>query len=331
VKFEDYYAVLEVPRTAAAEDIKKSYRRLSKLYHPDINKQKGAEDKFKRVSEAYEVLKDPEKRRRYDALGSNYKAGQDFRPPPGYGGAGGQWSQFDWNFGGGGTRGETPSQFSDFFEAFFRQQQQQQQQQQQGRRRRGEGSGNTPRDGASTDADITIDLIDAYLGAVKPFTLQHVVVGPDGGRRTEERTYNVRIPPGTIEGTKIRLKGEGAQGIGGGAPGDLLLRVHLANNDRFVADGHDLHTHVRIAPWEAVLGGKVQVPTLDGAVTLTLPPGSQGGQKLRVKGKGLPLKDGERGNLIAELMIVVPTDIDEDTKAWLAQWRARSNFDPRQS
>jgi curved DNA-binding protein len=337
VKFEDYYAVLEVPRTASADDIKKSYRRLSKQFHPDMNKQKGAEERFKKVGEAYEVLKDPDKRRRYDQLGANYQPGQDFRPPPGWGGAGGAggFNQGEWNpFGG--QRNQT-SDFSDFFETFFR----------NGggaggastggandprRRRRSPfdpGPGTPPREGASQDVDITVSLEDAYAGASKTITLQQSVITADGGRRVEEKSYSVRIPAGTTNGTKIRLKGEGAPGLGGAAAGDLFLKVSLAPHDHFVVDGHDLHTRLRVAPWELALGAKVPVHTLTGDVTLTLAAGSQGGQKLRLKGKGLPHKNGEHGHLTVELVMVIPTTIDDDTRAWLERWRDQSLFDPR--
>jgi curved DNA-binding protein len=325
VQFQDYYETLGVERGASQEDIKKAYRKLSKKYHPDINKAKGAEDKFKQIGEAYEVLKDPEKRKKYDQLGHNFRGGEEFRPPPG-------WQNVEFNFGGnraGGGPADVGA-FSDFFEAFFSGGQQQQR---GGRARRSPFSSGfeeaRARRGEAVEAEITISLEDAYHGATKPITLQETVMQPDGGRRVETKTFQVKIPAGTTDGMKIRLAGQGQKGIGGAPDGDLLLKVTLAKHPRFDVDGHDLHAPLSIAPWEAVFGAKVPFQTLDGEVQLKIPAHSQGGSKLRLKDKGLKKRGGERGNLTVELRIVVPTHpTDKETKL-LEELRDASTFDPR--
>lgn len=330
MQFQDYYQTLGVDRSASPEDIKKAYRKLSRKFHPDINKAKGAEDKFKQIGEAYEVLKDPEKRRKYDSIGKGFSPGDDFRPPAG-------WQNVDFNFGGAGPRGASgvPGGFSDFFETFFGQ---------AGmggaaggggaRRGRSPFSGpgfddDLPRRGDVQEADLTISLEDAYRGVTKPITLHQTTVGPDGGRRVEERAFQVKIPAGTTEGTKIRLAGQGGKGARGGKDGDLLLKVHLAPHPRFEVDGHDLKSTLPLAPWEAVLGTKVVFSTIDGDVQLKIPPGSQTGSKLRLKDKGLPQKGGERGSLTIELKVVIPTTVNDAERELFEKLASTSTFDPR--
>jgi curved DNA-binding protein len=325
MQFQDYYETLGVPKTASQEEIKKAYRKLSKKYHPDINKAKGAEDKFKQIGEAYEVLKDPEKRRKYDQLGHDFRGGEEFRPPPG-------WQNVDFNFRG--TRqGEVPGAFSDFFEAFFggagagRAAS-------GGRARRSPFSGggfdeDDRRRGEAHEAEVTISLEDAYHGATKPISLQETTVDPDGGRKVEHRTFQVKIPPGTTDGTKIRLAGQGGKGLGGAPDGDLLLKVKLAAHPRFDVDGHDLKAVLPIAPWEAIFGAKVPLQTLDGEIQLKVPPHTQGGAKLRLKDKGLPKRGGERGHLTVELRIVVPTNLSDAERKLLEEWERLAKFDPR--
>jgi len=329
MQFRDYYATLEVPRTATADEIKKAYRRLSKQYHPDVNAGSAkAEAKFKEVGEAYEVLKDPEKRRRYDRMG---QGGFDPSAGQGFGGGGPfQWQNVEWSTGGPGGA-QPPSGFSDFFDTFFASQARQQQQQQ--RRRRG---GRDPfesevRRGADRESEIIISLEDALTGVTRAITLQQQVVGPDGGRHIEEKSYSVKVPAGARDGMRIRLKGEGERGLMGGGAGDLLLTVRLKLHARFtVADGADLVARLSIAPWEAAFGAKVDFATLDGDVKLTVPAGSSSGSKLRLKGKGLPKKDGERGNLTVELAVAMPPELSEDEKALLERWRAlRPTFSAR--
>lgn len=318
MKYQDYYESLEVPRSASQEDIKKSYRKLARKYHPDVNKQSGAEEKFKRISEAYEVLQDPEKRKRYDALGANWQAGQEFRPPPGYEG-------MKFNFGGGSAEGMAG--FSDFFESLFG-------------GAKGSGfagaenifdslsgfSGGRSRpdhSGQSHEAEITISLEDAFLGANKTITL--TTQNGDLSRKS----YQVKIPPGSIEGTTIRLAGQGSPGVGAGKSGDLLLKVHVAPHSRFRVDGRDLIAFTAITPWEACLGSQIDVPLLDGRIKLKIPAGSQNGNRLRLKGKGFPKKDGEPGDCYVELQIVVPTSLNENERELMQKLANVSKFNPR--
>jgi curved DNA-binding protein len=325
MRFVDYYETLGVQRGASPEEIK---------FHPDINKSKGAEEKFKQVGEAYEVLKDPAKRKKYDQLGRGFSGGQDYAAPPG-------WQNVEWNFGGGARgRGDVPSGFSDFFDAFFgaqARQQQQQEQQQQGYGARGGGrrspfapfGEDAARDGSAHEVDITITLEDAYHGATRTITLAQSVLGADGGRRTEERSFQVKIPAGTTDGKKIRLAGQGGKGSGGGQAGDLYLKVHIAPHTRFKVEGHDLHAVVSVAPWEAVFGAKVPFSTLDGEVQLKIPAGTQAGTRLRLKDKGLPKAAGERGALVVEVRVVVPTAPSDDEKRLLEELQRVSKFNPR--
>jgi len=334
VNYQDYYKVLGVERNASQDDIQKAYRKLARKYHPDINKEKGAEDKFKLLNEANEVLKDPEKRRLYDSLGSNWKAGQEFKPPPGYeemfksfgqGGAGRRQQggvQFDFGGGGGG--------FSDFFSAIF------------GGGTGGFGGpdledlfgpgassgGRAAHQGQTLTADITIPLEDAFNSATRNITLQLQEVQPNGRSRVIPRTYAVTIPPGTKEGSSIRLAGQGAKGSRGGA-GDILFKVHFAPHPRFSADGFDLVSPLKISPWEAVLGAKVEVQTLSGAVKLAIPAGSQSGQKLRLKSKGLPIDKNSRGDMFVELKIVVPDTLSAAERELFEKLSKESHFNPR--
>ncbi len=320
VKFQDYYASLGVARDASQDEIQRAYRKLARQYHPDVNKSPGAEDRFRQIGEAYEVLKDPDRRRRYDQLGADYKAGQDFRPPPGWQPTGGQRRQADFDFGDLG--GDGAGGFSDFFESLF-------------------GSGRSPfsagrpsakprtRRGQTQEASLTISLTDAYHGATRRISLDTIEVGPDGDQVHATRTYDVKIPPGTTDGSTIRLKGQGGRGSDNGAAGDLLLHISIALDPRFRLDGHDLITTLPIVPWEAALGAKVPVATLDGEVLVSIPPGSQSGQRLRLRGKGLPQRRGEHGDLYAELKIVVPKEVTPEARALYEQLAKQSNFDPR--
>lgn len=325
MQFQDYYETLGVGRSASPDEIKKAYRNLSKKFHPDRNKTSDAEDKFKQVNEAYEVLKDPEKRRRYDQVGSGMHHGEEFRPPQG-------WQNVDFNFGGGmGGGGSGPVGFSDFFESLF------------GGADAGGFGGDVrtrsrdpfagqrarPRRGRTSEAEITISLEDAYHGGTRQVTLQQTEVGPDGGRRTAQRTFSVKIPPGTTTGTKIRLAGQGSPGLGGGSAGDLLLKVRIGEHPIFSVDGHNLTARLPVTPWEAALGGKVSFQTLDGEVKLSLPPGSQSGRKLRLKGKGLPRKQDERGDLELEISIRVPKELTDEEKALFEKLAEVSRFNPR--
>jgi curved DNA-binding protein len=338
VKFQDYYNTLGVERTASQEEIQKTYRKLARKYHPDVSKEPGAEDKFKQVTEAYEVLKDPEKRKKYDTLGPNWQAGEDFTPPPGwqqgapfefrqsYGGTG----EFDMGgfrsgggLGGGGLGG---GGFSDFFDMLF------------GEGRAGSGrrpggarteAGSWSMRGQDIEADLTISLEEAYRGTSKALSLQAIEPGPDGTPRQTTKQLNVTIPAGVTQGTRIRLAGQGSPGIGKGPAGDLYLRIHIAPHPVFQLDGYNLLVTVPVAPWEAALGAKVDVPTLDSPVKMTIPPGTESGRRFRLRGKGLPKGRDERGDLYATVQISVPKTLTSEERELFEQLAQRSSFNPR--
>jgi curved DNA-binding protein len=324
VTFRDYYEVLGVPRTAAQEEIRRSYRKLARKFHPDVNKAKDAEDKFKEINEAYEVLKDPEKRQKYDQLGQNWKAGQEFRPPPGWnvqhdfgpGGAGP--NEFQW--GGGGD-------FSDFFESLFGGQQFQ-----RGHRGAGGRSRKGPvwtQAGSDQEATVKISLEDAFRGATKPINLQSQALTPEGQLSVQEKNYEVKIPAGIQPGQKVRLAGQGGEGSGGGPRGNLYLKIEIEQHPVYRLIGRDLSMELPITPWEAVLGAEVQLMTLAGAVTLKVPPGTQSGQKLRLRGKGMPNPKGAPGDLLALISIVVPKQPSERERELFEELQRISGFQPR--
>lgn len=326
VRFQDYYETLGVPRTATDVEIKKAYRRLAQKYHPDVNKDPGSEAKFKQLGEAYEVLKDPEKRKRYDALGANWRSGQDFTPPPG-------WENVHFNFRGSPGAGagfdfQEMGGFSDFFEMLFGGGG-------MGGRRRAPGGRRAMDEsffsssGEDHEAEITISLEEAFHGAKKSIALEMAVPDPRGALRKTRKQYDVRIPPGTTEGSRIRLAGQGAPGRGGAA-GDLFLVVHIAPHPVFTVHGHDLHMTLKLAPWEAALGAKIQVPALGGNLSLTIPPRTQSGQHLRLRGKGLPLGGGRgHGDLIAVTRIVVPDSLSVRERELFEELARTSHFNPR--
>lgn len=301
MKFRDYYEVLGVARTASADEIQKAYRKLARKYHPDINKTKEAEDRFKEINEANEVLSDPEKRKKYDTLGENYKAGQEFRPPPG-------WGEQSFDFGeNGGMNG-----FSDFFEAFFG----------------GRGSpfgaagafsggmhgGRAQRAPASLEAEYEISVEDAIRGASRQIQLQ------DHTGRV--RALTVTIPAGTTPGTTLKLAGKKGES-------DVFLKVRIAAHPRYSIVDHDLVVRLPVAPWEAALGAKVDLALPDGSIKLSVPPGSQSGGKLRVRGRGLPKKGGARGDVLAEIKVVVPTKLSPSEREIYEKLASVSQFNPR--
>lgn len=322
VKFRDYYEVLGVPRTATQEEIQRSYRKLARKYHPDVSKAEGAEDKFKEINEAYEVLKDPEKRKKYDQLGPDWKTGQDFRPPPGwdvhfdFGQAGGERSDFQWGGAGG---------YSDFFETLF------------GSRRFRETHGGARRPGgavwrqagADQEATLRITLEDAFHGATRSVTLQSQTVTPEGRISVQEKTYDVKIPPGILPGQRIRLSGQGSEGLGGGPPGDLYLKIEIEPHPVYRLSGRDITVDLPVTPWEAVLGAEVQIKTPSGPVTLKVPPGTQSGRKLRLRGRGMPNPRGEPGDLFAVVNIMVPTRLSKREKDLYEELQKASSFNPR--
>lgn len=322
MEFKDYYAILGVSREASDEEIKKAFRRLAMQYHPDkaTGDKKRAEEKFKEINEAYEVLSDPEKRRRYDQLGTQWQAGAEFRPPPGW--QAGQWTYrtapggagFEFHFGGTG--------FSDFFEQFFG-----------GRSPFGvpfdfgaeAGVAESAR-GADIEGDIMVTLEEALRGATREITVRRT--DPRTGQ-TDTQTYRVRIPPGVHEGQLIRLAGRGHEGPGG--PGDLYLRVRFAKHPDFRVRDRDLYYELPVAPWEAVLGARVPVPTLEATAMLTIPPGTTNGQQFRLRGLGLPGPDGQRGDLYVIIKIEVPDHVSGRERELWEQLRTHSSFDPRRN
>ena len=303
VAFRDYYEVLGVPRDASSDDIRGAYRKLARQYHPDVNKDPGAEDRFKEIAEAYEVLRDPEKRQRYDRLGANWKAGEDVSGAAGFG-------DFAQQGGFGDVRVEfgDGAGFSDFFESFFG--------------ARGGGRRTTGFDGFSTrgadqEAQLELSLEEAARGGRRKISLG------DG------RDYEVNVPAGVRDGQRIRLAGEGGRGAAGGSAGDLFLRVRLKPHPRFRVQGRDLYVELPVAPWEAALGATVEVPTLEGRTRIKVPPGSSSGRRLRLKDEGMPGQTGGSGDLYATVKIEVPKKLSKEERQLFERLAEVSSFDPR--
>ena len=326
VKYRDYYEILGIKRDAPQEDVQRAYRKLARKYHPDVNKASNAEEKFKEINEAHEVLKDPEKRKLYDQLGQNWKSGQDFRPPPGW--------ETQFNYGKGGGAGQTefewggPGGFSDFFESMFggrgfRQAR-------GGASQGGFGRGTVWRQaGADQETTIRISLEEAFRGGIKPIILQSQVMNPLGQLEVNERRYEVKIPPGILPGQRIRLTGQGQEGTGGGPSGDLYLKVEIEPHPVFKLDGRNLYMDVPVAPWEAVLGSEVRVSTISGNVDLKIPPGTQSGQKLRLREKGMPNPKGAPGDLYATVVVKVPPHPSDKERELFEELKKSSDFNPR--
>ncbi|MGI5839334.1 MAG: DnaJ C-terminal domain-containing protein [bacterium] len=317
VKYQDYYEILGIPRTAAAKEVQAAFRKKARQYHPDVNKSADAAERFKEINEAYEVLRDPEKRQLYDRLGHNWRAGQDFTPPPGW--EGGGWGRPGKDDGGFRFEGDL-GDFSDFFASVFG-------------GMPGGYSGFTrnnfrTRAGADREAEMTITLEEAFRGVTKNIRLAVPERRPDGGVDRTVREYSVRVPPGVRDGARIRLRGQGSPGPGGGPPGDLYLLVRLAPHPVFRVERDDLTLDLPVTPWEAMLGAKVEVPTPDGSVLMTIPAGAQSGQRFRLRGKGMPRGSG-RGDLYAVLQIAVPARLSTEEKALVEKLAALSEFDPR--
>ncbi len=322
VGFRDYYDTLGVSRDASEEEIRRAYRRLARENHPDVSREPDAGQRFAEISEAYEVLRDPDKRRRYDRLGENWRAGQDVsgaegfggfgggRPGGGAGGRGGGWEDVRVDFGGGGFGGGPG--MSDFFEQLF------------GRggasvggRGGGRFDGFTSR-GDDVEAVLELSLEEAARGGRRSISLA------DG------RDYEVEIPPGVRDGQRIRLAGEGAEGIGGGSRGDLFLRVRIRPHRRFRLDGRDVYLDLPVAPWEAALGATVRVPTLRGSAQLRIPAGSSSGRRLRLRGEGMPDPRGRAGDLYAVVQIQLPRRLTREQRELFERLaQASSEFDPR--
>jgi curved DNA-binding protein len=312
--FKDYYKTMGVARDASQDDIKRAYRKLARKYHPDVSKEPNAEEKFKELQEAHEVLKDPEKRAAYDQLGSNWRSGQEFRPPPDWG----RGFEFSSSFGGGG--GGDDGGFSDFFSSLFGSRSP------FGQARRGGGRGFAAA-GDDHVAKILIDLEDAYRGGAQTIELKSPQLTDDGRVAVQPRTLKVTIPRGVIEGQRIRLAGQGSAGVGGGRPGDLYLEIGFRPHRLFQVEGRDINLTLPVAPWEAALGATVQTPTLGGLVELRIPPNAKAGQKLRLKGRGLP--GSTPGDQYVHLKIALPPSDSPKAKELYEQMHKELDFDPR--
>ncbi len=308
MEFKDYYAIMGVSRNATQDEIKRSYRKLARKYHPDVSDDPQAEERFKEVGEAYEVLKDPEKRAAYDQLGAQWKAGQEFRPPP-------DWDQ-GFEFSDGGFTAADAAQFSDFFESLFG-----------GRGRR---AGRAQREfrvrGDDHHARVAVDLEDTYTGAQRSITLRTPELTKDGHVALRERNLNVRIPKGIRSGQKIRLAGQGGPGLGDGKAGDLYLQVELNPHGMYRVDGSDVYLDLPVAPWEAALGATVKVPTPSGRVDLRIPPNSNQGARLRLKGRGIPGK--KPGDMFVVLKVVLPP-VNDASRELYEKMEEQTKFNPR--
>lgn len=310
MEFKDYYQILGVERQASQDEIKRAYRKLARKYHPDVSKQADAEARFKELVEAYEVLKDPEKRVAYDELGANWQAGQEFRPPP------------DWDAGfefhGGGFTESDASAFSEFFSSLFGQ-----------GFSGGERSTQFGARGEDHHAKVLIDLEDAFHGGTKHVTLRVPQVDAQGRVGTRERTLKVKIPRGIKGGQRIRLAGQGAPGFGGGEPGDLYLEVEFRSHPIYRVEGRNLYVDLPVAPWEAALGSTIKAPTPGGLVDLKIPPGSSGGKRLRLKGRGIP--GDPSGDTYMVLQIALPPANDDDARQLYQEMANMMAFNPRAS
>lgn len=298
MKYKDYYQVLGVSRDASKEDIKKAYRRQARKYHPDVSKEASAEERFKEVNEANDVLSDPDKRAAYDQLGSSYRPGQDFRPPPGWGGMGGDASGAD---------------FSDLFSQLFG-----------GRGQAGGGRrpgfrGAEAMPGQDVEASLTLSLEEAFHGVEK-----HLSLSSQHGARD----VKLRVPAGATPGKRLRVAGKGGRSPHGGPAGDLYLLIQIAPHPRYRLEGQDIYLDTPISPWEAALGTAITVPTLSGNVRVKVPAGSRGGQKLRLSGRGMPAASGA-GSFYVQLQVVLPATLSEAERDLYEQLAKLSEFDPR--
>ncbi|KXU96192.1 cytochrome C biogenesis protein [Caballeronia megalochromosomata] len=303
MKYKDYYAVMGVPRTATEAEIKTAHRKLARKFHPDLNKDANAEARFKEVGEAYQVLKDPEKRAAFDALGTGLKDGDEIRPRPDVGGG------FDYSSGGTQDADEF---FSDLF----------------GTRARHSARAHAPEwPGEDLHATVSVSLEDIYNGAQRTLTLQMPVIDDQGRVTYQTRTLDVTIPKGILDGQRLRLAGQGGAGMGNAPHGDLYLEIALDTHKRYRVDGRDVTTDLPLAPWEAALGAEVVVPTPSGDVTVTVPAGSSAGRRLRLKGRGIP--GNPSGDFYVMLGIVLPPADTDAKRAAYAAMREAFDFDPR--
>lgn len=309
--FKDYYAIIGVDKDATQDEIKRAYRKLARKYHPDVSKEPDAEKRFKEIGEAHDVLGDPKKRAAYDKLASGVRVGADFQPPP-------NWDA-GFEFEGGGFGGTTGGLNSDFFEAIFGQR--------MGATGRTQTRATFRSRGEDHHAKVLIDLQDAFEGAKRAITLQNPELDTNGNLVYKERTLNVKIPKGIKKGQKIRLAGQGSPGMGGGEAGDLYLEIAFNTHPLYKIDGSDLYLDLPVAPWEAALGAKVNVPTPGGRVDVRIPAGTPSGRKLRMKGLGIPGKPP--GDIFVVPQIVLPPAETEAAKALYRKMEAELAFDPR--
>ncbi|MFA7438403.1 DnaJ C-terminal domain-containing protein [Castellaniella sp.] len=326
MKYPDYYKVLGVSKTASAEDIKKAFRRLARKYHPDVSKETDAAQRMAEINEANEVLSDPEKRKVYDTIGhqawaQGARSVDDVRPPPG-------WNQAQGHPSGAGFDGYTQgaghpgADYSEFFEELFGRAAREKS------RQAGHDSGSAAWPGEDQHAEITLSLEEAYRGCERALQLQSIEIDAQGQVRPQRRTLNVKIPAGVSQGQLIRLAGQGGPGHGGGASGDLFLKVNIQADATVQVDGSDVTMKVFVAPWEAALGGEIHVKTVAGTLSVTVPAGSVAGRKLRLRGKGIPAK--KAGDLYLELDIAVPSAVTPEQKqAWQALARAYPGYEVR--
>lgn len=311
MEYKDYYKIMGVARDASQDEIKRSYRKLARKYHPDVSKAADAEARFKEVGEAYAVLRDPEKRASYDQLGKDWKSGQEFRPPP-------NWDA-GFEFSGGPNAGADASAYSDFFESLF------------GRGfRTGEQSGRQSgfrARGEDHHARVIINVEDAYHGATRTITLQAPEVDDSGHMTMRRRDLKVSIPKGVSAGQRIRLAGQGSPGIGDAPAGDLYLEIAFDTHNLYTVDGKNVHIELPITPWEATLGAKVKVPTPAGTVDLTIPKGTGHGRKLRLKGRGIP--GTPPGDLYVTTKLTLPPADNEVARKIYEEMEQKMNYNPR--
>lgn len=307
MKYKDYYQALGVERTASADDIKKAYRKLARKYHPDVSKEAGAEEKFKDIAEAYQTLSEPEKRAAYDQLG-RHQPGQEFQPPP------------DWQAQFYDTPFSTEDiDLSDLFASLSG-----------GARRRGAWAGvDMPMPGQDFELAVPITLEEAYRGTEIGLDLNMPEYDARGQPRRVPRTFKARIPKGASDGQRLRIASKGGKGVNGGRDGDLYLNISLKPHPLYRVNGHDLYLDLPLAPWEAVLGASVEVPTLGGAVRLKVPAGTQAGQRFRLARRGLPKPHSGEGDLFAIVQIAVPAQLDDAQRALYRELQAQSDFEPR--
>lgn len=311
MQYKDYYKIMGLARESSQDEIKRAYRKLARKYHPDVSKEKNAEAKFKELGEAYEVLKDPEKRAAYDRLGSNWQAGQDFRPPP-------NWDE-GFEFKGGGFTGVDAGAYSDFFEQLF------------GHNvfhTADKGQYHNHARGQDSHAKIHIDLEDSYHGATRTISLSAPEMNGQGHVHLKHRSLTIKIPKGIKPGQHIRLAGQGNPGSGGGQSGDLFLEVYFNNHRLYRVSEADVYLDLPVTPWEAALGAKVKASTPDGYVDVKIPPNSRQGSKLRLSGRGLPGKTP--GDFYIVLQIALPPATTEKAKAAYQALQEAFDYNPRQ-